>query len=90
MIQTGADAARDFLFGDTGQHFGIGRRRFRAKVTVVCGQIPEILRDRFHGIKRFLKPFKGAGERPVRNRKHFVIRNHLLKVLCTTQRSNYH
>lgn len=45
---------------------------FCAEISIVRGEISEILGDGFHRIERIVKPLQGAGERAVGNRENFA------------------
>ena len=62
------DAAGNLAFCDTCQHLGVRLRRFSAKVTVIAGQIAEILGNGFHCVERIVKPFQRAREGAVGDR----------------------
>ena len=68
FLDFGFDPALNLALGDLVQHRRIGDRRFRAKVAVPGGQIPEIFSNRLHRVEGIVKTFQSAGKGSVGNR----------------------
>ena len=80
----GFDPALNFALGNPVQHFRVGRRGFRAEVSVICRQITEIFRNRLHRVERVVKPLQGTGECPVGDREDFTGSDHRMLAFYKT------
>ncbi|MFC6642430.1 hypothetical protein [Sulfitobacter profundi] len=90
FLLTGLHPAGDFALRDPGEHLSIRLWRLGTEVTVIRGQIAEILGNGLHGAEGIVEAFQRTRKSAIGDRQDFVAVHHRMLVLCGVAGIVYH